>query len=304
MIGTAEVIVLLAIASLGHAMALVWYIAAQHNWRMCERTIYDFPFKPEQIRRELRNSIHTPIHAVLLGAFLGFGFFKNTSLSSFILSLLATTVWAEVWHYASHRAFHLSALHWIHAEHHKSRLNSPFTAISFAFSEKLIFDLGLLLPLAAIDLVFSMNFFGIAGWYIGYLLINSVSSREFRAEIARLQPTSGTDSDQHHVPFPASLQVHGKLRSRDTFLGQAVQDRVGGLRKVVRPHLAREEASHQAAGESWGIGCSSRPQAARADRGSCFLPRWRRPSCWRPSCAQRAVRSILPSIRSLWEGCS
>ena len=46
MIGTAEVIVLLAIASLGHAMALVWYIAAQHNWRMCERTIYDFRYCP------------------------------------------------------------------------------------------------------------------------------------------------------------------------------------------------------------------------------------------------------------------
>jgi lathosterol oxidase len=207
MIGTAEVIVLLAIASLGHAMALVWYIAAQHNWRMCERTIYDFPFKPEQIRRELRNSIHAPIHAMLLGAFLGFGFFKNTSLSSFILSLLATTVWAEVWHYASHRAFHLSALHWIHAEHHKSRLNSPFTAISFAFSEKLIFDLGLLLPLAAIDSVFSMNFFGIAGWYIGYLLINSVShanfelkSRGYNRGLGRIL-TSTTYHSLHHSRY-------------------------------------------------------------------------------------------------------
>lgn len=207
MIGTAEVIVLLAIASLGHAMALVWYIAAQNNWRMCERTIYDFPFKPEQIRRELRNSIHAPIHAMLLGAFLGFGFFKNTSLSSFILSLLATTVWAEVWHYASHRAFHLSALHWIHAEHHKSRLNSPFTAISFAFSEKLIFDLGLLLPLAAVDPVFSMNFFGIAGWYIGYLLINSVShanfelkSRDYNRGLGRIL-TSTTYHSLHHSRY-------------------------------------------------------------------------------------------------------
>jgi len=143
MIGMAEIIVLLIIAALGHAMALVWYIAAKNKWKMCERTIYDLPFKPEQIKRELKNSIHAPIHAVLLAMCLAFGFFKNTSLLSFVLSLVGTTVWAEIWHYASHRAFHLSALHWIHAEHHKSRLNSPFTAISFAFSEKLIFDLGL-----------------------------------------------------------------------------------------------------------------------------------------------------------------
>jgi sterol desaturase/sphingolipid hydroxylase (fatty acid hydroxylase superfamily) len=179
MFGTAEIIVLLVIATLGHVMALVWYIAAKNNWRMCELTIYDLPFKPDQIRRELRNSIHTPIHAVLLAAFLALGFFKNTSLLSFAPSLLATAVWAEVWHYTSHRAFHLSAFHWIHVEHHKSHLNSPFTAISFAFSEKLIFDLGLLGPLAAIDSACNMNFFGIAGWYIGYLVINSFSHANF-----------------------------------------------------------------------------------------------------------------------------
>ena len=66
MIGMAEIIVLLIIAALGHAMALVWYIAAKNKWKMCERTIYDLPFKPEQIKRELKNSIHAPIHAVLL----------------------------------------------------------------------------------------------------------------------------------------------------------------------------------------------------------------------------------------------
>jgi sterol desaturase/sphingolipid hydroxylase (fatty acid hydroxylase superfamily) len=160
-------------------MALVWYVAAKNHWRMCERTIYDLPFKPGQLRRELKNSIHAPIHAVLLAAFFAFGFFQNTSGLSFALSLIATAVWAEVWHYASHRAFHLRALHWIHAEHHKSRLNSPFTAISFALSEKLIFDLGLLGALAVGDSVWSMNFFGIAGWFIGYLVINSFSHANF-----------------------------------------------------------------------------------------------------------------------------
>ena len=120
------------------------------------------------------------MHAVILAAFLYLGFFKNPSLASLFGSALLTTIWAEIWHYGSHRAFHLRALHWIHVEHHKSHLNSPFTAISFSFMEKLVFDLGLLSPLALVDrLFFGLNTLGIAAWYIGYLAINSFSHANF-----------------------------------------------------------------------------------------------------------------------------
>ena len=76
------------------------------------------------------------------------------------------------------------ALHWIHAEHHKSHINSPFTAISFSFSEKLIFDVGYLGALAIIDGLISLNFYGIAAWYVGYLIVNSFghANFEFRSE--------------------------------------------------------------------------------------------------------------------------
>jgi Delta7-sterol 5-desaturase len=70
-------------------------------------------------------------------------------------------------------------LHRIHVEHHGSHINSPFTAISFSFSEKLLFDLGYLGVLAGIDLVAPLNFFGIAAWYVGYLIINSFSHANF-----------------------------------------------------------------------------------------------------------------------------
>jgi lathosterol oxidase len=174
-----ELAVLIIIALLGHVMALIWYLAASNGWKICERTIYDLPFDETQVRRETRNSLHAPIHAVLLALFLYAGFFKNVSLVSFLLTLVGTAIWAEIWHYSSHRAFHLRPLHWIHVEHHRSRVNSWMTAISFSFSEKLIFDLGLLLPLALIDTFVSLNFFGIAGWYIGYLVINSFSHANF-----------------------------------------------------------------------------------------------------------------------------
>lgn len=175
----AEGATLFAIAVLGHAMALFWYTAVKRESKISKRVIYDLPIKPRQIRREIKNSVHAPIHAVILAAFLYLGFFEGRSLASFLGTAALATVWAEIWHYGSHRAFHLRALHWIHVEHHRSNLNTPFTAISFSFSEKLIFDLGYLGVLAIIDLVLPLNFFGIAAWYVGYLIINSFSHANF-----------------------------------------------------------------------------------------------------------------------------
>src|SRR4051812_17501635 len=109
MFTTPQVIALLIVATLGHLMALFWYLADKNKWKVCERTIYDLPISDEQIRREMINSIHTPIHAAILAAFLYLGFFVDTSLASFFYSALATTIWAEIWHYSSHRAFHLRA---------------------------------------------------------------------------------------------------------------------------------------------------------------------------------------------------
>ncbi len=174
-----EIAVLVIVALLGHAMALFWYLADRSNARLCRTKIYDVPLKKGQIRRELLNSVLTPIHALLLGALIWLGYFGNTSWSSFVLTLAATFVWAEIWHYFSHRAFHLPSLLWIHREHHRSQINSPVTAISFSFGEKLIFDIGILLPFGILDHFFSVNFFGIASWFIGYLIINSFSHANF-----------------------------------------------------------------------------------------------------------------------------
>lgn len=176
---SSEWILLFIIATLGHVMALLWYVALKRNWAICQRTIYALPIKEAQIRRELKNSTHTPLHAVLLLFFLWMGFFRDSGALTAFLTLVATAVWAEIWHYSSHRAMHLQKLHWIHVEHHRSHLNTPFTAISFSFWEKLIFDLGLLIPLALANLILPVNFGGIALWYIGYLIINSFSHANF-----------------------------------------------------------------------------------------------------------------------------
>lgn len=179
MMTAAEFAMLALVAVLGHAMALFWTAAGERQWRIARRTIYDLPIPPEQLQREKRNSLHTPMHALMLLAFLLLGCFRERSAASFFGSLVATALWAEIWHYASHRAFHLKRLHWIHTEHHKSRLNSPYTAISFSFTEKLLFNLGILGVLALADRLVGLNFYGIAAWYAGYLVINSFSHANF-----------------------------------------------------------------------------------------------------------------------------
>lgn len=180
MIGFLEIIVLVVVALLGHVMALTWFLAERHGLAVCRRTIYDLSIPEDQLRREFKNSLHTPMHAAFLLGLLYLDFFNDTGYLAFAVSFVGTAVWAEIWHYVSHRLFHLKSLLWIHREHHKSRLNSPLTAISFSFTEKFVFNLGILGLMATIDrFVYSLNFFGVAGWYIGYLFINSFSHANF-----------------------------------------------------------------------------------------------------------------------------
>jgi|SRR5581483_9749166 len=220
MFGRFEVAFLILIAVLGHIMALIWYLAATNGWKVCERTIYDLPFDKTQVMREARNSLHAPTHAVLLALFLYAGFFRNVSLISFLSTLVATAIWAEIWHYASHRAFHLRPLHWIHVEHHRSHVNSWMTAISFSFSEKLIFDLGLLLPLAVLDRLVSLNFFGIAAWFISYLVINSFShanfelkSKDYNRFLGKVI-TSTTYHSLHHSRYTGNYGLGTRVLDR------------------------------------------------------------------------------------------
>lgn len=169
-----EAAILLFVAVVGHLMALFWLVVEEYDVDLSRDKIYELPIKDPQVRRELKNSLHTPMHAIVLCFFLLTGFFENRSGGSFVMTLLLTAVWAEIWHYASHRAFHLKSLHWIHAEHHKSRLSSPFTALSFSFSEKLIFDFGLVSMMALVDVfLMNLNFYGLATWFVLYLTVNS-----------------------------------------------------------------------------------------------------------------------------------
>lgn len=211
---------LLAVALLGHVMAAIWYAAMRGDWRICNRKIYDLPIEDKQLRREFMSSLHTPLHAVFLLVFLWLGCFQNRSVISFFGTLALAFVWAEIWHYASHRAFHLKVFHWIHVEHHRSHINSPLTAISFSFTEKAVFDIGMIGLLAVIDLFVSLNFFGVAGWYIGYLIINSVSHANFELRPGSFNATMGrvltstTYHSLHHSRYTGNYGLGTRIIDR------------------------------------------------------------------------------------------
>lgn len=133
---TSQAVTLIVIAVIGHLMALFWFQAKKREIAICRRTIYELPAGDQQVKQEIRNSLLIPMHAVVLALPLAVGFFQNTGMTSFLYTVAITFVWAEIWHYSSHRAMHHRKLHWIHLEHHKSRINTPFTALSFSFTEK------------------------------------------------------------------------------------------------------------------------------------------------------------------------
>jgi sterol desaturase/sphingolipid hydroxylase (fatty acid hydroxylase superfamily) len=220
MITTLELVVLFLIAVIGHAMALFWIYARKADLPISRRAIYSIDISDRQITREMRNSLNQPIHAASLGLALWFGFFENTSFLSLVYTLVLTTIWTEIWHYASHRAFHLPALHWIHREHHRSHVNSPFSAMSFSLSEKIVFSVGIVGALALADLAISMNFYGIAIWYLAHLTINSVSHANFEPK-AGPQPwpmqwlmTTTTYHALHHSRYTGNYGLGTRLLDR------------------------------------------------------------------------------------------
>src|SRR5438105_7770803 len=86
--------------------------------------------------------------------------------------------------------------------------------------EKLIFDLGLLAPLALFDYALGLNFYGIAAWYIGYLLINSFShanfelkSRDYNRLVGKLI-TSTTYHSLHHSRYTGNYGLGTRILDR------------------------------------------------------------------------------------------
>jgi Delta7-sterol 5-desaturase len=174
------------IAAYGIILAVINYpFVLSMDWYMRHRPVklvFEVAEPPGQRAREIRNSwVTTPIHALLYVGFIASGALHiepetvGLALGTFVLTFL----WTEIWHYISHVAMHAKALHFIHREHHLSRLTEPWTSVSFSLLEKFIFSFGILGGLALISLLHPLSAFGVFAYYVLYFYTNTLGHAGF-----------------------------------------------------------------------------------------------------------------------------
>ncbi len=175
-LGPVEIVSLILVATMGYVFSFGWQLALKHSPALANRKIYDLVPPRTQVKSEVLSSLFTPIHAVLMFSFGAFGLVRYAPISlwAFLWSFALTFVWTEIWHYISHRVFHMKSLHFIHRQHHRSMTCSQWTALSFSFLEKFIFDCGILGLLGLLSFYIPITLPGIAAFFVMYLFTNSL----------------------------------------------------------------------------------------------------------------------------------
>ena len=146
------------------------------------KKVYGVAAADDQRQWEIRNSLlTTPIHAVLFFVFMQFGWLSSApeTFGLVIATFLITFAWTEIWHYASHIAMHQKWLHFIHKEHHKSKVTTPWSSVSFSLGEKFIFSLGILGFLAIVSKLMALSTLGVFIYYILYFFTNTLGHANF-----------------------------------------------------------------------------------------------------------------------------
>ena len=169
--------VMLVVIAHGFVLGVEWF--ARHR---SVKPVFSVSEPPGQRAREIRNSwLTTPIHAALFFTLAVSGALHTApeTASVAVGTFLLTFLWTEVWHYASHVAMHTKALHFIHKEHHRSRVTDPWTSVSFSLLEKLIFSLGILGFLALASRWCELSLFGIFAYYVLYFFTNALGHANF-----------------------------------------------------------------------------------------------------------------------------
>jgi Delta7-sterol 5-desaturase len=169
--------VLLAVINFPFVIGVERYIAT-HNVKL----VYEVAVPQGQRVREMKNALTTtPVHALLFVAFILSGWLV-IGHETFFLALTTfavTLIWTEIWHYFSHRAMHLKSFHFLHLEHHRSRVTGVWSSVSFSFLEKFVFSAGILGGLAAISQTHPVSAIGITAYYFFYFFTNTLGHANF-----------------------------------------------------------------------------------------------------------------------------
>ena len=165
-------LLLLCVITYPFVIGMEWLIRARGL-----KKVYAMEVTDEQYRREQRNALFgTPIHPAVIAAAVLAGALRLApeTVVNVLLTFAITFVWTEVYHYAQHRAMHLRRLHFMHKEHHRSRITNSWTSISFSFWEEFFFAVGIVGFLAMVSQFLPLSFYGIVAWYLLYFSTNTL----------------------------------------------------------------------------------------------------------------------------------
>jgi lathosterol oxidase len=183
----AALLLLLSFITYPFVLLMDWYIRARNL-----RRVYAIAATDEQLRRERNNALFTtPIHPGMMALAMITGVMRIAPESWLpILATFAVTfVWAEVYHYLLHRAIHWRSLHFIHREHHLSRVTNAWTSISFSFYEEFFFALGMMGFLSLISWISPVSMYGVVGYYLLYFFTNTIGHANVEINAPRYMET-------------------------------------------------------------------------------------------------------------------
>jgi len=141
------------------------------------KKVYDIEVTAEQRRRERNNALFTtPIHPVILAGCMLTGALRIApeTIGSVLATFVITFTWTEVYHYGLHRFMHLPRFHFMHREHHKSRITNAWTSISFSFWEEFAFAVGVMAFLSVVSQFHALSMYGIVAYYLLYFSTNTI----------------------------------------------------------------------------------------------------------------------------------
>jgi sterol desaturase/sphingolipid hydroxylase (fatty acid hydroxylase superfamily) len=141
------------------------------------KPVYAIRVTDEQLRRERNNALFTtPIHPVTIAACILAGALRLApeNVGSVLFTFVLTFVWTEIYHYGLHRFMHLPRFHFMHREHHKSRITNAWTSISFSFWEEFAFAVGVMAFLGVFSQFHPLSLYGIVAYYLLYFSTNTI----------------------------------------------------------------------------------------------------------------------------------
>lgn len=181
-----------------------------------------------------------------LDAFVAVGFVycgllilaQQPSAASISITVLALFVWMEIYFYFLHRSLHHPKLFWIHRYHHQGHGTTPWTSLSFTFSERAFLLIGTVgapalashwvpIPLDGWALYFLLNF--VLNVY-GHLNAELVPTWFTRSPALNWMNTS-TSHGMHHLRYRGNYGLFTPFLDR--WLGTDFQDYPARLEAVL-----------------------------------------------------------------------